>query len=568
MLLLLHYRGRTWVAPIPGFLHSASAHNFLHLCTGAVMTDLTVEQYCLVYPDWYGSVLNWPRGECPVSFTPSSKEKKEPHLKYAYHHSCLVSNYTISLLLNHLHTSAHHSTRTHSPFKTMLVKIRDKYQAYCTTYKTHNMATHLGDTGCPLDRGINLNVKDPEPTDIDNESTHSLDATVALGGPEAEGNPKDPVYSNHDKLMALTREINNLCQGVEAGEGQPADILDCIECKLQNLSIALHPPSPPTPTEPFWDMIHQYTNTLWSTQKQTNLTNSLLQDIAVFNEYNSTKLKEWLTDIETAADLTNKSQAKLAKAKLRGLTCTLVTEAINAGISWDEIKDLRWLKLCKADIHTYPLCFMEIQQWEKESLAAYIHQFKTEAKRHNFTNDAATIRIFIKGLKNAHNLATHIYEKGPQTLTDAISKVEKLNAIQQLTAMIIAPSTVNVMFHEEDCCFQCQEQGYIAWNCPHIRCYESDKYGHIVMDYPHRIPSSGTPANHHQPKPPRRCHTRPISQHHHEDRDRWSQSRLQSLFCRHQSMSHYDSYKGCSRSQHWDNCSHHRSSSWHLMLHL
>ena len=70
-------------------------------------------------------------------------------------------------------------------------------------------------------------------------------------------------------------------------------------------------------------------------------------------------------------------------------------------------------------------------------------------------NDAASIRIFIKGLMHAHSLATHIYEKGPQMLTDAITEVEKLNAIQQLTAIIIPPSMVNVMSHEEDCCFQC-----------------------------------------------------------------------------------------------------------------
>ena len=85
-----------------------------------------------------------------------------------------------------------------------------------------------------------------------------------------------------------------------------------------------------------------------------------------------------------------------------------------------------------------------------------------EAKRCNFINDAATIRIFVKGLKNAHSLATHIYEKGPQMLTDTISEVEKLNAAQQLTAMIIPASTVNVMSNEEDHCFQCQEQGQIA----------------------------------------------------------------------------------------------------------
>ena len=171
---------------------------------------------------------------------------------------------------------------------------------------------------------------------------------------------------------------------------------------------------------------------------------------------------------------------------------------------------------------------MEIQQWEKESLAAYIHWFKTEAKTCNFTGDATTTRIFIKGLKNAHSLATCIYEQGPQMPTDTISEVEKLNAIQQLTAMIIPPSMVNWMSHEENCCFQCQEQGHIVQNGPHIRCYECDKNGHIVMDCPHKIPPSGTPVTHH--KSPRSHHARSSSRHHCEDRDKQSQSRLQSYF--------------------------------------
>ena len=67
---------------------------------------------------------------------------------------------------------------------------------------------------------------------------------------------------------------------------------------------------------------------------------------------------------------------------------------------------------------------MEIQQKEKESLAAYIHHFKRETSRCKFDNDAATIRIFIKWLKNAHTLATAVYEKGPQSLADAIKEVE------------------------------------------------------------------------------------------------------------------------------------------------
>ena len=80
-----------------------------------------------------------------------------------------------------------------------------------------------------------------------------------------------------------------------------------------NISLALQPqPSPmPTPTEPFREVICQYTNMLCIIQKQTNLTNSLLQDITVFNEHDSTKLEDWLMDIERAADLTNESELNL-----------------------------------------------------------------------------------------------------------------------------------------------------------------------------------------------------------------------------------------------------------------
>ena len=62
----------------------------------------------------------------------------------------------------------------------------------------------------------------------------------------------------------------------------------------------------------------------------------------------------------------------------------------------------------------------------------------------------------MKGIKNAHTIATCVYEKGPLTLEDAISKVEKLQAMQHLTATLLPSSTINVMSHEEDGCFQCQ----------------------------------------------------------------------------------------------------------------
>ena len=240
-----------------------------------------------------------------------------PHCHYTYICSFLVSDSYHIILMIVLHT-AHHSTRLCSLPKTVLEKIRDWYQAYCTTYKMHAMATHHGGTGHLLDRGLYILVEDPEHTDIDNESTHSSDATVALGGPEAVGHPKEPVHNNQDRLTALAREINDLHQRETAGKGQPAETLDHIQHELQNLLIAIHQPHAPAPDEPLREVIWYYMDTLCTTQKQSNLTNSLLQDIFLFNEHYSIKLEDWLTDIKTAADLTSEGRARLAKAKSRG----------------------------------------------------------------------------------------------------------------------------------------------------------------------------------------------------------------------------------------------------------
>ena len=201
--------------------------------------------------------------------------------------------------------------------------------------------------------------------------------------------------------------------------------MNYIEHELQRLSISLNPPAPP---EPLREVIRHYMNTLCSAQKPANLANSLLQDIYLFNGHDVTQLEDWLVDIESAADLTAECRTKLAQAKSKGLTHTLITEANTSGKSWDDIKDLLQLKICNSGIHTSISHFMEIQQKEKEPLAPCIHHFKREARRCNFTNNAASIQFFVKGLKNAHTLATKIYEKGPQTLADAISEVERLQA--------------------------------------------------------------------------------------------------------------------------------------------
>ena len=86
-----------------------------------------------------------------------------------------------------------------------------------------------------------------------------------------------------------------------------------------------------------------------------------------------------------------KGRTKLAQAKSRGLVRTLITEALIAQKSWEEIKDSLHLKISNVDIHTSISQFMDIQQTDKESLATYVHRFKWEANRCKFDNDATTI---------------------------------------------------------------------------------------------------------------------------------------------------------------------------------
>ena len=102
----------------------------------------------------------------------------------------------------------------------------------------------------------------------------------------------------------------------------------------------------------------------------------MLQDIPPLNGQDSLQLEDWLTDIEMASELTGESRPKLAQAKSRGLVRTLISEALTSQKTWEEIKDSLCLKISNADIYTATRCFMDIQQSDKESLAAYVHQFK------------------------------------------------------------------------------------------------------------------------------------------------------------------------------------------------
>ena len=233
-------------------------------------------------------------------------------------------------------------------------------------------------------------------------------------------NASEDEPQEEDPFRQILSETAYFRQFVEEKVNEPREAIHEIEQRLNNLTLALHCQN--TPLESILD---RYTETLCTAQKKTSLESSLLQDIPILNGQDSSQLEDWLTDFETASELTGESRTKLAQAKSRGLVRTLITKAIIAQKSWEEIKDSLHLKISNADIHTSISRFMDIHQTDKESLATYVHRFKREANRCKFNNDATTIQIFLKGLRNTHTIATKVYEKGPQTLSEAIKEVEK-----------------------------------------------------------------------------------------------------------------------------------------------
>ena len=166
------------------------------------------------------------------------------------------------------------------------------------------------------------------------------------------------------------------------------EAINHLECKLNRLALTL---SLSTLPEPIGEALQQYTNTLCTAPKKTSFVSPLLQDITIFNGNNSSQLEDWFIDIETVSDLTAKRRTKLAQTKSKRLICTLISEALSSKKTWNENKDTLDLKICNSDIHTSVSHFMEIQQKEKESLAAYMHWFKREANRCNFDTNVATI---------------------------------------------------------------------------------------------------------------------------------------------------------------------------------
>ena len=70
----------------------------LHLYTGAMMQDLTVEQHSI----WNRSVLNHLYRDCLIEFQDIGQKVHRTTIHHAFHHSCLVSE---SIILYNAHVS-------------------------------------------------------------------------------------------------------------------------------------------------------------------------------------------------------------------------------------------------------------------------------------------------------------------------------------------------------------------------------------------------------------------------------------------------------------------------------
>ena len=239
--------------------------------------------------------------------------------------------------------------------------------------------------------------------------------------------------------------------------------------------------------------------------RRHQLSISVLNDIDTFDGKQGHKLDDWLADVENAAAIVEEDEVVVAKGKVRGLARDLIKEHENQ--PWPHIKEQLRNCLNNASIHTYTSRFMEIQQKDSETLTAYIHRFKKEAKYCDFHLHPAKTRIFLKGLINSSRIAPSVYEKGPTTIEDAIEIVEKISSAQRIAVSFSQNHQISMMKRgptnhhtPNQYCSNCGQLGHPWFTCLHIICDGCNQCGHIYRHYWDRIPLSGTaspPKSHH-----------------------------------------------------------------------
>ena len=222
----------------------------------------------------------------------------------------------------------HQRSQTCSPIKRLFHKLENSIQTYINYHKTHTMATCYGGIGV-------TSMEDPETQDLDNASQDDF--------------PDENIVQN---LLCKTECLK---QVVEDRDNDPREAIQQLEQRLNKLTLTLHHSS-----DPIEQVLGKYTKILCTAQKKTSLESSLLQDIPTLNGQDSSQHEDWLTDIETASELTGESRTKIAQEKSKGLVRTLISEALTAQKTWEEIKDSLQLKISNMDIHTSISHFMDI----------------------------------------------------------------------------------------------------------------------------------------------------------------------------------------------------------------
>ena len=112
-------------------------------------------------------------------------------------------------------------------------------------------------------------------------------------------------FQDENIITQLIHETEWLRQAIEDRDNDPRDAIHQLEQRLNRLTLTLHSPS-----EPIEDELDKYTETLCTAQKKTSLESSFLQEIPTLNGQDSSQLEDWLTDIETASELTGGSRTK------------------------------------------------------------------------------------------------------------------------------------------------------------------------------------------------------------------------------------------------------------------
>ena len=170
-----------------------------------------------------------------------------------------------------------------------------------------------------------MNNLDPQDIDADIQDGYTVTNDLENIEPDHQAGLKDS-----------TCKREQLQQTVKASDNDPMDVISHLECQLKQLALTL---CQPTPAEPIGEVLSKYTNILCNAQKKTSFVNSLLHDIPILIGNDSSQLEDWLTDIETASDLTDKTRTKLAQAKSKGIIRILISEALISYKTWEEIKD-------------------------------------------------------------------------------------------------------------------------------------------------------------------------------------------------------------------------------------